>query len=145
MTILLNLRYTIFIQIKVYSAMKKFLILVLILLALFTIDHPLIKEPRDRLLGEGVGMISDVSNVNSSPVANMTKNKIKSQLNLSNSELEYIEETFTTDDKLQVFHLRYCREKDINLYFYGERLNRVCSIISYAVFCRINKKWTFLL
>ena len=71
--------------------MKKFLILVLIILALFTIDHPLIKEPRERLLGEGVSLISDASKVNRSPAANMAKNNIKSQLNLSNSELEYID------------------------------------------------------
>ena len=58
--------------------MKKFLILVLIILALFTIDHPLIKEPRERLLGEGVSLISDASKVNRSPAANMAKNNIKS-------------------------------------------------------------------
>ena len=119
--------------------MKKFLILVLIILALFTIDHPLIKEPRERLLGDGVSLLSDASKINRSPAANMAKTNIKSQLNLSNSELEYIEETFTTDDKLQVFHLHYCREKDINLYFYGERLNRVCSIVSNALEERLNK------
>ena len=119
--------------------MKKFLILVLIILALFTIDHPLIKEPRERLLGDGVSLLSDASKINRSPAANMAKTNIKSQLNLSNSEHEYIEETFTSDDELQVFHLRYCREKDINLYFYGERLNRVCSIVSNALEERLNK------
>ncbi len=119
--------------------MKKFLVLVLIILALFTIDHPLIKEPRDRLLGEGVGMLFDASKVNRSPAANLAKNNLKSQLNLSNSELEYIEDTFITDDKLQLFHYRYCREKDIHLYFYGERLNRVCSIVTNALEERLNK------
>jgi len=44
--------------------MKKFIILVLIILALFTIDHPLIKEPRERLLGDGVNVLSDFSQVN---------------------------------------------------------------------------------
>ena len=91
--------------------MKKFLILVLIVLALFTIDHPLIKEPRERLLGDGISLLSDASKVNRSPAANLAKSNIKTQLNLSNSELEYVEDTFTTDEKLQVFHLHYCREK----------------------------------
>lgn len=119
--------------------MKKFLILVLIILALFTIDHPLIKEPREKLLGDGIGFLSNASKVNRSPAANMAKNNIKSQLNLSASELEYVEETFITDEKLQVFHLRYCREKDINIYFYGERLESVCSIVSSALKERLNK------
>ena len=119
--------------------MKKFIILVLIILALFTIDHPLIKEPRERLLGDGVNVLSDFSQVNRSSAANMAKNTIKSQLNLSSSEREYVEEAFLNDDKLQIFHLHYCREKDINLYFYGERLERVCNIVSDALEERLNK------
>ncbi len=111
----------------------------LIVLALFTIDHPLIKEPRERLLGDGISLLSDASKVNRSPAANLAKSNIKTQLNLSNSELEYVEDTFTTDEKLQVFHLHYCREKDINLYFYGERLNRVCSIVANALEERLKK------
>ena len=111
----------------------------LIVLALFTIDHPLIKEPRERLLGDGISLLSDASKVNRSPASNLAKSNIKTQLNLSNSELEYVEDTFTTDEKLQVFHLHYCREKDINLYFYGERLNRVCSIVANALEERLNK------
>ena len=58
--------------------MKKFIILVVVILAFFTIDHPLIKEPRERLLGEGIGFLSDASKVNRSPAANMAKNRIKS-------------------------------------------------------------------
>ncbi len=69
----------------------------------------------------------------------MANNNIKSQLQLSQSELEYVENTFTSDDKLQLFHLHYCREKDINLYFYGERLSRVCSITANALAERLGK------
>jgi hypothetical protein len=110
--------------------MKKFIILVIVILAFFTIDHPLIKEPRERLLGEGIGFLSDASKVNRSPAANMAKSRISSQLKLSESEHEYIETAFTTDDSIQLFHLRYCRERDLNLYFYAERLNTVCKIVS---------------
>ncbi|WP_404342215.1 hypothetical protein [Pseudoalteromonas mariniglutinosa] len=119
--------------------MKKFLVLVVVVLALFTVDHPMIKEPRDRLLGNGVGMISDAAKVNRSPAANMAKNNIKSQLQLSESEQQYIEDSFVSDEQLQIFHVRYCREKDINLYFYGERLNKVCSIVINALEERLNK------
>ncbi|MCQ8880134.1 hypothetical protein NQT69_19245 [Pseudoalteromonas shioyasakiensis] len=108
--------------------MKKFLFLVIVVLALFTIDHPMIKEPREKLLGEGVGILSSASNVNRGPAANMAKNRIKSALSLSESELEYLEETMQTDEQLQLFHTRYCRSKDLNLYFYEDRLNTVCKI-----------------
>ncbi|WP_024609500.1 hypothetical protein [Pseudoalteromonas sp. TB64] len=110
--------------------MKKFIILVIVILALFTIDHPLIKEPREKLLGEGIGFLSDSTKMNRGPAANMAKNLISSQLKLSESESEYIEKTFTTNDSVQLFHLRYCRERDLNLYFYDDRLNTVCKIVS---------------
>jgi len=113
--------------------MKKFIIFVVLILAFFTIDHPLIKEPREKLLGEGIGFLSDASKVNRSPAANMAKNRVAAQLKLSESEQEYIEKTFTTDDSVQLFHLRYCRERDLNLYFYDERLNTVCKIVSEAL------------
>ena len=110
--------------------MKKFIILVIVVLAFFTVDHPLVKEPRERLFNDGIDLLSDASKVNRSPTASMTKNKISAQLTLSESEREYTEKTFTTDDSIRLFHLRYCRERDLNLYFYDERLNTVCKIVS---------------
>lgn len=102
----------------------------IVILAFFTIDHPLIKEPREKLLGEGIGFISNASKINKSPAANMAKNRISNELTLSESEHEYINKTFTTNDSVRLFHLRYCRERDINLYFYAKRLNTVCKIVS---------------
>ena len=110
--------------------MKKFIILVIVILAFFTIDHPLVKEPREKLLGQSIGFLSEASKINRSPTANIAKNRISTQLKLSESEREYVEKTFTTDDAVQLFHLRYCRERDLNLYFYAERLNKVCKIVS---------------
>jgi hypothetical protein len=120
--------------IKVYSPiMKKFIIMVIVILAFFTIDHPLIKEPRDSLLADSIGFLSDASKINLSPTATSVKNKVSAQLKLSESELEYTEKTFTTDDSVRLFHLRYCRERDLNLYFYDERLTTVCKIVSEAL------------
>ena len=113
--------------------MKKFIILVVLILAFFTIDHPLIKEPREKLLGESISFLSDATKINRSPAANTTKSNLSKQLQLSVSESEYVEKTFTTDDSVQLFHLRYCRERDLNLYFYGDRLNTVCKIVTEAL------------
>jgi hypothetical protein len=109
---------------------KKFIILVIVILAFFTIDHPLIKEPREKLLGEGVSLLGASTKVNRNPAASMAKSNISAQLGLSESEHEYVEKTFTTDDSVRLFHLRYCRERDLNLYFYDDRLNTVCKIVS---------------
>lgn len=113
--------------------MKKFIILVIVILALFTIEHPLIKEPREQLLGEGIGFLSTATKLNRFPAASMTKNQINDQLTLSRTEKEYVEKTFTTDESIQLFHLRYCRQGDLNLYFYGERLATVCDVISQSL------------
>ncbi|KPH56747.1 hypothetical protein AMS58_20390 [Pseudoalteromonas porphyrae] len=110
--------------------MKKFLVLVVVILALFTIDHPMIKEPREKLLGEGVGVLSDAGNINRGRGASMAKSRISSALTLSGSEREYLEDTLKTDEQLQLFHTRYCNSKDLNLYFYEDRLATVCSIVS---------------
>ncbi|BDF95914.1 hypothetical protein KAN5_27520 [Pseudoalteromonas sp. KAN5] len=93
----------------------------------------MIKEPREKLLGEGVGLLSSASKVNRGPAASMAKNRIKSELTLSETELEYLEETMQTDEQLQLFHTRYCRSKDLNLYFYEDRLNTVCGIAATAL------------
>ena len=113
--------------------MKKFFILVVVILAFFTIDHPLVKEPRERLLGDGIGFLSSKTKVDRFPVATMTRNKINKQLALSRSEQDYVEKTFINDESVKLFELRYCRQRDLNLYFYEERLTTVCRIIKESI------------
>lgn len=114
--------------------MKKFLLLVIVILALFTVDHPVIKEPREALLGEGVSLLSEQSKVARSTSAKIARTKIMQYFELDDTELEYLNEALGTDDKLKSFHLRYCKEKDLNLYFYGDKLNEICRIASEAIF-----------
>lgn len=57
--------------------MKKFFILVFIVLVLFMIDYFLIKEFRECLLGDGISLFFDVSKVNWSLVVNLVKSNIK--------------------------------------------------------------------
>lgn len=108
--------------------MKKFLFFVVILLALFTVDHPTIKEPRDAVLNHGIAILSDQSKVQRSPAAKIARTLITQELSLNQSELDYLNDALGTDDKLRAFHLRYCQEHDLNLYFYGDKLNVICRI-----------------
>lgn len=114
--------------------MKKFLLLVVAILALFTIDHPAIKEPREALLGEGVSLLSEQSKVARSTSAKIARTQIAQKLELDETELEYLNDALGTDDKLKAFHLRYCKENDLNLYFYGNKLNVICKIAGESIF-----------
>ncbi|MBQ4834157.1 hypothetical protein J8L70_12960 [Pseudoalteromonas sp. MMG010] len=113
--------------------MKKFIILIIILFALLSIDHPLLNKYRAQLLGDSVSYLSDAAKVNRSPVATLTKNLITKEIRLSDSEREYINKTFTSDESVRLFHLRYCKQHDLNLYFYEERLDQVCNTINVAL------------
>jgi hypothetical protein len=113
--------------------MKKFIILVILVLAFFTVDYPPLNEYRTKLFGDGVAILSESTKINRSPVANLTKTMIAKQLTLSESEREYIDKAFTTDDSVRLFHLHYCQERDLNLYFYEKRLDKVCHVINDAL------------
>lgn len=113
--------------------MKKFLFLVIVILGLFTIDHPSIKEPREALLSQGITILSESSKVKKSPAAKRAREAVIRTVVLSAEEQTYVNDAFATDDKLKAFHLRYCKENDMNLYLYGLKLSQVCIIASDAL------------
>ena len=114
--------------------MKKFLFLAIIVLAFFTIDHPEINKYRDALVGEGHNLLNDQTIVTRSTAAKLARSVITERLELDETELEYLDEILSSDDKLQAFHLRYCKENDLNLYFYGNKLTEICRIAKEAIF-----------
>ncbi|KID59113.1 hypothetical protein N473_07845 [Pseudoalteromonas luteoviolacea CPMOR-1] len=113
--------------------MKKYLLLVLIVLALFTIDHPLIKEPRDKLLQQGVDTLGETSQTQYSLAAKQARHEIAREIELSASEQAYLLDALATDEKVKVFHVRFCQEHELNLYFFGPKLNTICDIAAKAI------------
>jgi hypothetical protein len=113
--------------------MKKFLLLVIVVLGLFTIDHPMIKEPRETFLNQGVDILSESSKVQRSPAAKHARDAINRTLSLNTDVQSYIDDALATDDKLKEFHLRYCSENDANRYLYGATLIQVCDITAEAL------------
>lgn len=113
--------------------MKKFILLAIIVVALFTVDHPMIKEPREKLLGQGVEALSETSKVRRSTAARIARAKVVKALEMTEAEHNYITEALATDEKVRVFHLKYCKENDINLYFYGPDLIKICDITAQAM------------
>ncbi|MDK2596998.1 hypothetical protein [Pseudoalteromonas obscura] len=113
--------------------MKKYLLLVLIVLALFTIDHPLIKEPRDKLLKQGVDTLGETSETQYSLAAKQARQHIASEIELTESEAAYLLTALATNEKVKVFHVRYCQEHELNLYFYGPKLKTICDAAKKAI------------
>ncbi|CCQ12766.1 putative orphan protein [Pseudoalteromonas luteoviolacea B = ATCC 29581] len=109
--------------------MKKFLLLMVIVLVFFTVDHPMIKEHRDTLLGEGMSVLGETSQLQHSMAAKVARSEIERQLSLSESEHEYIQEALLTNKKLDEFYIRYCEREELNLYFYEDRLAVICDIV----------------
>ncbi|ALU43917.1 hypothetical protein [Pseudoalteromonas rubra] len=108
--------------------MKKYLILVVAILALFTIDHPSIKEPREQIIQYGVDLLGDTSKAQYSLAAKLARQQIKKELTLTESEQNYIMSALSTNEKMKVFHLKFCEGNELNMYFYGPKLLDVCEI-----------------
>ncbi|MFC0119982.1 hypothetical protein [Pseudoalteromonas xiamenensis] len=109
--------------------MKKFLFFVVVVLIFFTVDHPLIKEQRDKLLGEGMTALGETSQLQHSLAAKVARSEIERQLSLTETERDYLNEALLTDKKLEEFHIRYCVRNELNLYFYESRLAVICDIV----------------
>ena len=48
---------------------------------------------------------------------------------LSRQQAEYLDHIMKDKQTLGVFHQRYCNQKDINPYMFGENLDNFCSLI----------------
>lgn len=109
--------------------MKNFFIFVVIILALLSIDHPSIAKPRQALFDKFTGMLSDSGKIKRDQLAANTLKAVKARIKPSKSETAYLEEQFATNDTMAAFTSRYCRQKELNSYFYGDDLRQICRII----------------
>lgn len=110
--------------------MKKLLLLIVVVLALFTIDHPIIKNPRDKLFGQTMSGLADAGKVNSNNRAKAVIEKLSTVMTLTSKEQQYVNSELSTNKKVQKFEQVYCKKKEINPVFYGEKLRQVCRLIS---------------
>ncbi|MBS3797237.1 hypothetical protein [Pseudoalteromonas sp. BDTF-M6] len=110
--------------------MKKLLLLVVILLALLSVDHPLIKNPRDKILGKVVSDLSDSTQVQREVRAKHALTEIRSQLNLDKEQDAHLAENFRTVRSMHRWEQLYCKDRNLNQYFYGDDLLQSCTIIA---------------
>jgi hypothetical protein len=109
--------------------MKNYFLFVLILLILVSVDHPSIAKPRQELFDKIMGVLSDSSKVKTDQEARRSLERIKEKLRLSQTAEDYLDKQFATNPKMGSFNTRYCRNKELNSYFYGDDLRQICKII----------------
>ena len=118
--------------------MKNFFLLVIVILAFFSIDHKIIKEPREELFDFISDFLSGSIKTTKDSAAKKANERIKNKLQLTSAQSTYIDTHTKTNKKLIAFNTRFCVNNDLNLYFQGNALRQVCQIIEQQVKTVIN-------
>jgi len=113
--------------------MKNFFLLVVLILAFFSIDHKIIKEPREELFGFITDFLSGSIKTTKDSAANKANERINNKLELTSAQSTYVNTHTKTNQKLRAFNTRFCVNNDLNLYFQGNDLRQICQIIEQQV------------
>ncbi|MBO1257012.1 hypothetical protein J3L16_15060 [Alteromonas sp. 5E99-2] len=62
-------------------------------------------------------------------IASFKEEVLASIPNFSEQQTSYVERIMEDKETLSVFHQRYCMQKDINPYVFGENLEKFCNLI----------------
>ncbi len=110
--------------------MKKFLLIAALVMLFFSLDHPLVNEPREALFGSVLNKVGGLGKTSKDTLAKRTLARIESEMTLNDSEADYLRGSLSTNDGLATFNTRYCVNGDLNLYFYSQRLKQVCKLVA---------------
>ncbi len=110
--------------------MKKFLLFVIVVYALLSIDHPIIKGPRDKIFNTVMTDLSDSSKVNTEVKATKALKTIKSSMNLTDEQISHIEANLESVRKMYRWEAKYCKTPELNEYFFGDDLRQVCDLLA---------------
>ncbi|WP_158678080.1 hypothetical protein [Pseudoalteromonas sp. T1lg23B] len=113
--------------------MKKFLIFVLVIVALCTTDIELIKQPREQLIKDLISMLSKSTKVQRPSAASLARADIDAQLTLSEEQAEHLNEELADDTAMRNFFKQYCLEREMSLYFFTDKLENICDIVESAM------------
>lgn len=109
--------------------MKNYFLFVLLILILASVDHPSIAKPRQALYDKIMGTLSESSKVKTDQEAARSLARAKEKLRLSQTAEDYLTKQLETNRKMSSFKSRYCVQKELNSYFYGDDLRQICKII----------------
>ncbi|MBD1582351.1 hypothetical protein [Pseudoalteromonas sp. S16_S37] len=113
--------------------MKKFLIFVLLIVALFTTDIEMIKQPRQQFLEKSIAMLSESTKVQRPSAATRARTRIDQQIQLTDKQAAHLDEELATDLAMKKFFQQYCVEREMSLYFFTDKLENICDIIENAM------------
>lgn len=113
--------------------MKNFFLLVILVLAFFSIDHKIIKEPREEFFGFITNFLNGSMKTTKDSAAKTANDRIKHKLQLTSAQSTYVNTHTKTNTNLRAFNTRFCVNNDLNLYFQGNDLRQVCQIIEQQV------------
>ncbi|CAM4287521.1 hypothetical protein PSBY109024_19310 [Pseudoalteromonas byunsanensis] len=123
----------VFNEIKVAAIMKKFLIFVLVIVALCTTDIELIKQPREQLITDLISVLSKSTKVQRPSAASIARANIDAQLSLNEEQTEHLDEQLADDTAMRQFFKQYCLEREMSLYFFTDKLESICDIVQSAM------------
>lgn len=109
--------------------MKNYLLFVLLILILASVDHPTIAEPRAQLYDKLMSFLGDSTKVQTNRKAERVLERVKKRLRMSEQQESYIQRQLASDDKMASFNSRYCKQNELNSFLYGDELRQVCRII----------------
>ncbi|OHU86892.1 hypothetical protein BET10_01385 [Pseudoalteromonas amylolytica] len=123
----------IFIEIKVAAIMKKFLIFVVVIVALCTTEIELIKQPREQFITNLISMLSESTKVQRPTAASLARANIDTQVSLSEEQAAHLDEELANDLAMRQFFKQYCLEREMSLYFFTDKLENICDIVENAM------------
>ena len=110
--------------------MKNYFLLVLVILILVSVDHPSIAKPRQEIYNQFMTFLGDSSKVQTEQAAKRALERATKRLRLSQTAQDYLNSQLETNDKMAQFDRRFCKDRELNSYFYGDDLRQICKIIS---------------
>ncbi|BBN80251.1 hypothetical protein PA25_02360 [Pseudoalteromonas sp. A25] len=113
--------------------MKKFLIFALLIVALFTTDIEMIKQPRQQLLETSIAILSESTKVQRPSAATRARTSIEQQIPLTDKQAAHLDEELANDFVMKKFYQQYCVEREMSLYFFTDKLENICDILERAM------------
>ena len=110
--------------------MKKLLVIIFLVLAFFTIDHPIVKGPRDKLFNQTMSDLSAASKVNKEVKAKRALEQIRQQVRLTEKQDQHLASALNTVNGMYAWERKYCLNRELNEYLFGDALRQSCSVIA---------------
>jgi hypothetical protein len=112
--------------------MKKFLLLLAVVVALFTTNLEMVKQPRDSLINDVIAVLSESTKVQRPSLARVALLSIEQQVELTPEQQAHLHAELANDLALRQFYQQYCKEREMSLYFFTDKLETICDLIERA-------------